>query len=526
MAVPLLSQAKSADIPMMDSLKKVIFHLARQGNFEEALKVNYYYLKIAEKNKDTCRICEIYSRASITYDQMINWVALERNVDIAERFCLRCSDLVLLGVWTNSKARQYFLRENYDSAIALYTKASQIFFKANKSVLAYEALAHMDAVYERINKPELATQHILNFYNHTKEVKNRNFQLKATHKLASHYNLLKDGKNALKYAHEACDIAWERMDKWHIASALQNEAKAYYHLKNYTKSQQLYEEFIRFYKDSVIRQERLDAVERLTIEFETSKKEAKISNQENQLRNQQKILLFSALFLALTLGAFLIYYNLSQKLKSSNTQKEFLIKEIHHRVKNNLQLLSSLLYLQSKHVKDENALKALQESQNRAEAMGIIHQRLYTNNNLSTMNLNEYVDLLSSSLLASFGMKSQVQINNYAEQITIEVDPAIQIGLILNELITNSLKHAFPNKRDGQIDIIIQKKSAQSILLSVHDNGVGMNPNFNSRNGGSFGTDLVGILAKKLNGTIRIDKTNGYRTDIIFENISTNNNIN
>ncbi len=515
-----LCLAQTIDITLMDSLKKKVFLLAKEGNYEEMFKINFEYLKCAEKNKDTNRICEIYNRNKITYQQTLDYSNFVQAVDKSELFCQRCTDTVQKAVWLNSKAFQYFLRNNYDSSIAIYHRASQMFLKSHKKIFALEALAHLDVVYEKMNQAQLATQHIHNFYNQTVLEKNRNFQLKALHKLASHYNLLQDGEKALRYSIMACDIAWERKDKWHISNALENEAKAQFLLKNYSTAQSLYHDYIKFYKDSVISEERIKAIENLAARYENSKKETTIELQKSYIVNQKRILLGALFMLIVALIASFAYYLIAKKLKKNNEQKEFLIKEIHHRVKNNLQLLSSLLHLQSKHVKDPIALQVLRESQSRAEAMGIIHQRLYIGSNINTMNMNEYLNLLSSSLLDTFDMSDRIKINNYSDYITLEIDSAIQIGLILNELITNSLKYAFPNQRIGQIDIIFQRKSDNSLYLGVHDSGIGISESEKVNPVNNFGNTLISLLVKKLNGTIAINSHNGYKTDIIFTGIN------
>ncbi|MBK9015238.1 MAG: sensor histidine kinase [Saprospiraceae bacterium] len=216
-------------------------------------------------------------------------------------------------------------------------------------------------------------------------------------------------------------------------------------------------------------------------------------------------------------GALL--FRLTRILRKRNEEKEFLIKEIHHRVKNNLQVLSSLLHLQSRHIKDETALDAVREGQNRVEAMGLIHQKLYMGDNLAAVEMKDYLYNLGDTLLDSFGLDDdRVKIIYHLEPLHLDVDTAIPLGLIANELVTNSLKYAFPDGRQGLIEISLWKNEAGQLCLKVADNGVGKSGAPQMKGSTSFGTNLVEILSKKLKGKPEVLHGEGYATLIKFEN--------
>ena len=205
-------------------------------------------------------------------------------------------------------------------------------------------------------------------------------------------------------------------------------------------------------------------------------------------------------------------------LEESNKEKDFLIKEIHHRVKNNLQILSSLLSLQSDNEEDEKVLGALREGQNRVESMGMIHQRLYTKESVSAIHMNDYIldlcDYLSDSSISS---GQNIEILSEVAVDMIDIETAIPLGLIINELVTNSLKYAFPSQKDGEVRVKLWQDNEGLLCLHVYDNGVGkVRPN-NEVNSTGFGTKLIAILSKKLKGTSKIDTTDGYSTTIRFE---------
>lgn len=270
----------------------------------------------------------------------------------------------------------------------------------------------------------------------------------------------------------------------------------------------------------------------LQAQYETAHKEAKIADQANEIDKQQTRFWTALAFLALALIGGTFLYWLTQQLRQRNEEKEFLIKEIHHRVKNNLQVLSSLLHLQSKHIKDENALEAVREGQNRVEAMGLIHQKLYMGDNLAAVDMQDYLQNLGDTLLDSFGYDDDsVQIKYEVQPLHLDVDTAIPLGLVINELVTNSLKYAFPlsfrrNTEGGILILSLWINEAKKLCLKVADNGVGNSqPSKSSKllegyhkNSTSFGTNLVQILSKKLKGKIEVlDVPKGYATLIQFE---------
>jgi PAS domain S-box-containing protein len=209
-----------------------------------------------------------------------------------------------------------------------------------------------------------------------------------------------------------------------------------------------------------------------------------------------------------------------QQIKVSLKEKEVLLKEIHHRVKNNLQIISSLLRLQSDNPQDKQPLEILQESQNRIRSMALIHEKLYQSHDLSKIDFTEYIRSLASSLFASYRIDSDsVQLKVQAEHLLLEVDAAIPCGLILNELITNALKYAFPAGRRGEIRIDL-RSNYDKVSFSVADDGVGFPKALDFRNAPSLGLQLVTTLVDQLGGTIRFSTAHGTEFAISFPSSS------
>lgn len=272
--------------------------------------------------------------------------------------------------------------------------------------------------------------------------------------------------------------------------------------------------------DSLLNAENQTRMSELQTKYETAQKEAKIEQQNAQLARERRQfwVLAAGLFLALVAGLGL--FLLTRKLRQRNREKEFLVKEIHHRVKNNLQVLGSLLYLQSRHIRDEAALDAIREGQNRVEAMSLIHQKLYLTDNLASVNMTEYLKELGDSLLESFGQHNgQVEIHYAVQPLKLDVDTAIPLGLIINELLTNSLKYAFSEK-GGIIEITLSADDIGRLLLKVADNGAGTTAANEAKKSTGFGSSLIEMLSGKLKGKPEVTASEkGYSTLIRFEKV-------
>jgi PAS domain S-box-containing protein len=207
-----------------------------------------------------------------------------------------------------------------------------------------------------------------------------------------------------------------------------------------------------------------------------------------------------------------------EKLRQSLKEKEVLLKEVHHRVKNNLQVISSILNLQSSYVKDKKTLEILRESQNRIKSMSFIHESLYQTKDFSNINFTEYVTNLSNNLVHSYqSFEEQVNLDLKIQDVFLNLDLAIPCGLIINEILSNALKYAFPKNNKGKINIRLTHRK-QVITLVIQDNGVGLPAHIDYNNTESLGLQLVVTLVDQLGGTIKLDRTIGTKFTIVFKN--------
>ena len=204
-----------------------------------------------------------------------------------------------------------------------------------------------------------------------------------------------------------------------------------------------------------------------------------------------------------------------QQLRQSLTEKESLLKEIHHRVKNNLQIVSSLLYLQEDYMQDPKGVEILRESQNRVKSMALIHEQLYGTADLANIDFGRYIQGLATNLFDAYGIDpTRIRLNVRADDIALGIDMAVPCGLIINELVSNALKYAFLPQDTGTIDILIQTLEAGRIKIEVADNGVGLaEPPANAEKK-SLGLRLVDTLTTQLDGTLAVTTDNGTRFSI------------
>lgn len=290
--------------------------------------------------------------------------------------------------------------------------------------------------------------------------------------------------------------------------------------------------------DSLFNETESRQIKQLEVEYETKKNENEITvlNQKNQL---QQIRLDRAdlvrdctiggiVLLFIIMGLLYMQYRRKQQtnevilhkneqLQHFLAEKEWLVKEIHHRVKNNFHIVASLLEIQSSYLKNNEALSAIKESQHRIHSMSIIHQKLYQSENLSTIRMPEYIYELVEYLRESYSIRGNIGFSLQIENIELNHASAITLGLILNEAITNAIKYAFTNTEDGKIAVSLTHISDSQILLSIADNGRGLPANFDSRIGASMGMELLQGLTDDLGGSISIETNEGTHIKVIFD---------
>jgi PAS domain S-box-containing protein len=204
------------------------------------------------------------------------------------------------------------------------------------------------------------------------------------------------------------------------------------------------------------------------------------------------------------------------RLETSLREKEVVIKEVHHRVKNNMQVISGFLELQSNYIEDPVAVEKLNECQQRVRTMALVHEKLYQSKSLGAINAAEYIKSLIADLMNSYSLSTPVDVSVDVDDVNINIDMAIPCGLIINELVTNSLKYAYLGRSEGNLSLTLHHQEDHTFSLVVQDDGVGIPPDFEVRSAASLGMQLVQVLVRQLGGEMKIDSMQGTRFMIIF----------
>lgn len=332
---------------------------------------------------------------------------------------------------------------------------------------------------------------------------------------ASHRQIL---PNYLTKVH----LMWFKVD-----SARQDYPAAIRHYQQYKALQ-----------DSIFNETKSKQIAQLSIQYETATKDKNIELLEQKNKVQQTTLRQSDLMKNVTFAGIVVmlvvtglvyklYRNKQKRNKEINEknntleqllkEKEWLVKEIHHRVKNNFHTVASLLEIQSSHLRNKEALSAIQESQHRIHSMSIIHQKLYQSETLSTIHMPEYIYELIEYLRESYAIRESIGFSLQIDNIDLNHSSAMTLGLILNEAITNAIKYAFTNTKDGKIAISLTVNSDAQILLSIADNGHGLPVGFDSKIGTSMGMELLQGLTDDLGGNFSIETNYGTHIKVVFD---------
>ena len=481
------------------------------------------------KLSDNTGLAEAYQRiADIHFDQR----EFEKSLD----YCTKAEQLLEEGKYLETKGHIHLtrgyvllLQNFYELALEEMTKAIEHFQQAGspKSVLA-SAINGRGNVYKHMERYEgairdyqdnLAISEALNF---KRGIMISYANIGHTLVLDKKYN------EALPYilgAKEAMEQSDDRSNLWEQYMHLTTIYEALGDYPNAFKYHQLYNaENETYYEDKIAQLE-----SEIQTKYETGQREATIVLQQQKIDQQRtNQLLMIGLVSLLGIILALVYYNFRNKkrlnaaLEKKNQEKELLLKEIHHRVKNNLQTISSLLNLQSAHIKDEKVLGAVTESKNRVRSMALIHQKLYQGKNLAAIEMKAYLENLCENMLNSVGKNAaKVTYTCPMNELELDVDTAIPIGLITNELLTNALKYAFPDGRQGKLEVSLTlAEDQESLRLVIADDGVGFDPRQAPAKDewrSNFGSQLINLLSRQLEGTVEHNFENGYKTSIRFK---------
>jgi two-component system, sensor histidine kinase PdtaS len=375
---------------------------------------------------------------------------------------------------------------------------------------------------------------------------NSDYNIANTYKnMARYYLDIKDYNKCIDYASKSLKIGRAINSEFIIVNDLERLTSAYEYLANYD-SAFYYLKLTQAWNDSTFTHKELALLNNMEKKYEIEKKEKELALKNAQLvEKDAKIdrddLIVNFLIIGLVLVLILtiiIYRSQRNKAKAASVlkiknqeieakkqlieaslkEKDALLKEIHHRVKNNLQVISSLLNMQTYQFDNPQMIAAMTEGQSRVKAMALIHQKLYQTDQLSEIDFHEYAEQLIGHLTTVFDMNESKVVNSiHSSEIRLDVDTAIPLGLILNELITNAYKYAFQNIEKGELNIFLKRVDKNTLKLAVYDNGNGLPENFDLNKVNSLGLKLVKILTDQLDGLLSIKNEHGASFEIIFK---------
>ncbi|HIP36389.1 MAG TPA: sensor histidine kinase [Crocinitomix sp.] len=492
------------------------------GNYEEALNkylisANYY-----QQKKDSNRYASVLNSLGAVHEKTNNDSLSLHYYKLARKVGKSIKDYKRSGIASINISNIYNSKNDLKNAL-FYSEDSVKDLKTRPSYQSFLTLAEINlaSVYNNTNNYKKANKlydKLLKKIDSTKDMYSYAGIL-----LGKGTALFRQGKT--KKAKPFVEQAYQKFktnnftdEKFQMMPEL---IRIYKDLGNYKKSVALYDEYTVL-KDSILTNKQDKNIANAIQKYETDKKDAqlKVLTLENEKTAQQKqmylYLALAGLLIAGLIGYFLRKNRKTTKILASNniqlnkalSDNEVLLKETHHRVKNSLQMISSLLYLQSENIEDEKAAASVKDGQIRVKSMALIHQKLYQKDNLTGVEVSDYINDLAESIFQSHNIDNDaIELKIDVEKMILDIDTITPIGIIINELIVNALKHAFDKTiKKPKITISLYKKE-DYLCLNVSDNGKGFEKTKNNKK--SFGMKLIKSLSRKLKAELNISHNNG-----------------
>jgi two-component sensor histidine kinase len=443
-------------------------------------------------------------------------------------------DSTFLGLIYNSLGEYFFAISNFEEAKTYFSKALSINQYLENDVAASQNQSNIAACFlelKQFDRAKNVYKKVLNYYLENKIELDLAIVYQALGELSMNLN---QNDSALFYLNKAINVS-ENAGYLDIeALSYGTLAKVYELNGNYSEALKA-QRYFETLNDSILNAEKVKQIAEMQTKYETEKKDKAIVilNKENEIKSaenrRQQLILWGTVIMLITIGSFLglVFYQKSnitkEKLKSDQLviDKEMLIKEIHHRVKNNLEVISSLLELQSEGIVDDVAKAAVIEGQNRVQAIALIHHQLYKTDDVAAVEFNSFVNELYKQIAAVFAKpNTEIIFEIDASETQLSIDAAVPLGLILNELLTNTFKYAISNTKQNIISIhLIPSKEDGMNTLIFRDNGPGLPENFNVEKSLSLGMKVIHLLTRQLGGKLKYYNNNGSVFEIPFRMI-------
>ena len=524
-ALNVLYQAKKKvlekDLPFLNTQLGYVYE--RKGQLDRAADYALESLRLGVKLSDKKAIALAYSDLSNLFWKQSKFDAgLEYGLKSAEIFEERDLNDLDYGFTLYVVGNNYLALKNYQKALNYFEHSIAIgerygFYNNLSDV--YISEVDLYTYLNEFDKAKIAGENAVKYA----ELLDNNFMLmRSWLSIGKLQNIQGKYVSAIESLKKSIAIASEDFeDAFYLSQTYETLGKAYAGNHNYQEAYQAFAEYDNL-KNKVFTAAADHRTSLLRTEFDLAGKENTIQLQEAQIiRHRTRQTLITIVVLLLVLYLILLYKAVRNNIKKNkllekkNNENEFLLKEIHHRVKNNLEIVSSLLALQSAEINDPKVVDAMQKSKHRIHSMSMIHQKLYQEKSLSSIEMKAYFKELANYVVNVFDARNRIEVFFEMNTLELDVDTAIPIGLIVNELVTNSLKYAFPNKQNGIIKIGLKKEGSQ-LFLKVSDNGIGKKDE-EEYIGTGFGTKLIELLTRQLEGQMNLDIENGTMVSFEFQ---------
>ena len=524
-ALNVLSQAKKKvlekDLPFLNTQLGYVYE--RKGQLDRAADYALESLRLGKKLSDKKAIALAYSDLSnLFWKQSKFEFGLEYGLKSAEIFeDLDINDLDY-GFTLYVVGNNYLALKDYQKALNYFEHSIAIgerygFYNNLSDVYISEV-----DLYTFLNEFEKAKRAGENAVKYAELLDNNFMLMRSWLSIGKLQNIQGKYVSAIESLKKSIAIASDDFeDAFYLSQTYETLGKAYAGNHNYQEAYQAFAEYDNL-KNQVFTAAADQRTSLLRTEFDVAQKENTIQLQEAQINRQRTrqtliiiVVLLLVLYLILLYKAIQNNVKQNKLLEKKNNENEFLLKEIHHRVKNNLEIVSSLLALQSAEINDPKVVDAMQKSRHRIQSMSMVHQKLYQEKSLSSIEMKIYFEELASYVINVFDAGNRIEVFFEMNTLELDVDTAIPIGLIVNELVTNSLKYAFPNNQKGVIKIGLKKEHSQ-LFLKVSDNGIGKSDK-EEYIGTGFGTKLIQLLTRQLEGKMNLDIENGTMVSFEFQ---------
>lgn len=498
------------------ALNTISGYYLNKGDAKQALEYGHKQLEVAIELKDSLSISNSYTLLCAVYEMQENIPEAisyaKKALAINEQTNNTTNRTIVLGNIATLLLKSHQPEEALKYCHLSIHYSENVFKSVRSAAMAYmlageshTQLKNFDSAKFYLKKADLYIEDISSSKDRTKL-----WML-----YANAFNASGDHDEARAYLHKAIVLAKENDLLKLYSESVKNYAEISALSGNYQDAYTYLKKF-NTVNDSLTNVNVQSAVADIREKYESDKKDEHIAQQ----KRDNKLLTYGIIILLLLMSLILFQYILQRKAsKTIQTQSDkltLLMKELHHRVKNNLQIISSLLSLQSFRIKDDAASKAVRDGQQRIEAMSLIHQKLYTRDNITEINIKEYINDLVDNLQSAYGFgQDDITIKMNIDNELMNVDQAIPLSLIINELVTNAFKYAYEDNKDPELVVNLSRKG-NNIELLVADNGKGVDIQEWNNKESSFGKELIQTFVKQLNGYIDLIIDQGTRFTLIF----------